>query len=552
VVDLKVYRWKIVEDFNSQRDYGKKIAPRIRGVLSLLEKDQILLSREFIEINKDKIMQFVRVKTDKAVQKAVEASFTVGVEIGMIKKLKGPSDGRIPHEEFCKIPDVSYWISQLNPSNIKNLHSKRSAKMGTRSIYSYKLWNFHCWLAGKSFEFSCMIPIEEGKFEQKKQKITLSGVDRLLHLYQEPNSNSRDFIKVIKTYLLDTKQHKDNKVKTVDLDSCAIKSFFRENDSEIDYSFNAKSTYKKKDLDQEEPTMTLEEFFTILTVGRPSITEKAVFLCKFHAGLDSSTLADRFNLYAFDQISRYFKSSDHNSWDLEKCPVPITLVRVKTNFKYTTFLDRDAIEALQKYLDERLKKTGQPMNADESLFLTKHNHPITEYWVERQFNRLATNAGLQRKLKGYKYKNKYASHELRDLLKSTLKVCGTSSDAADHFIGHSPKDTYDKEAKLFPEYLKAEFMKASRKINLFSNFSYNIMSNEDSLREQVESLTKRIALVEEEKEGEIRKKKRVKEIGDGRLWKILEFIELAQKRGNKISMSWDKSKPFYYPEDLDS
>ncbi len=36
------------------------------------------------------------------------------------------------------------------------------------------------------------------------------------------------------------------------------------------------------------------------------------------------------------------------------------------------------------------------------------------------------------------------SHELRDLLKSTLIDCGTRIDVADHVIGHKPKDSYEK------------------------------------------------------------------------------------------------------------
>ncbi|MCH8915769.1 MAG: tyrosine-type recombinase/integrase [Thaumarchaeota archaeon] len=483
---MKMYQWQIVHEFDPKKDYAQRIPPRIGGILSLLKKDETLLSREFTEKNKEKIIEFLRVKTDRAVQKAVEAAFAVGVKIGIIRKLKGPNDGRIPYEEFCKIPQVSYWLSQLNSSNIKNLNVPKSRRLGTRGIYAYKLWNFHCWLWGKTFEFYRMNQIDEDKFVRKRDKITLRGVDHLLELYQELNSNSIDFVKIIKTYLLDTKKHQDNRVKTVELDSCAIKSFFKENDSEINYSFNAKSSYKFTDSETEERIMSLEDFFTILTVGRPTVTEKAIFLCKFHRGLDSITLADRFNFQAFDQIALYFKSSNHNTWDLDKCPIPVTLVRVKTDFKHTGFLDRDAIESLQKYLDHRLEKTGLPMKADEPLFLTKHNHPITTAWMEKQFNKLATNAGLQKKLKGYQHMNKYISHELRDLLKSTLIATGVTADVADHCVGHKPKDTYEKQDRLYPEFMRGQYMKASGKLNLFSNLSNNMKGND----EQVNRVTK--------------------------------------------------------------
>lgn len=491
---MKTYHWHVVEEFDPKKDYGQRIPPRIQGILSLLQKDQTLLSRDFFESNKDKIKEFLQTKTDRAAHKAVEASFPVGVKIGIIKKLKGPNDGRISFEDFCNIPEVKYWLLQLRCSNIKNLILPSSKKLGTRGIYAYKLWSFHCWLSGKTFPFFRMVQINEDNFVRKKENKTLKGVDHFLKLYQEPNPNTIDFVKIIKSYLLDKEKHAGNRAKTVELDSCAIKSFFERSDSEINYSFNAKASYKITDSETEERIMSLEDFMKILTLGRPSLTEKAVFLCKFHRGLDSATLADRFNFQAFEQIVKHFKNSDHDAWDLDKCPVPVTLVRVKTDFRHTGFLDRDAIEALQKYLDDRLKKTEQPIKAGEPMFLTKHNCPITTAWIEKQFNKLATNAGLQKKLKGYQNMNKYISHELRDLLKSTLIACGASYDVADHCIGHMPKDTYEKQHKLYPEYLQDEFRKASRKLNLFSNISHYLKGNvpNESLNRKIEDQDKKI------------------------------------------------------------
>jgi len=54
--------------------------------------------------------------------------------------------------------------------------------------------------------------------------------------------------------------------------------------------------------------------------------------------------------------------------------------------------------------------------------------------------------GIQHRLKreGIMPKYQKESHELRDLLKSTLIDCGTRIDVADHVIGHKPKDSYEK------------------------------------------------------------------------------------------------------------
>ena len=40
----------------------------------------------------------------------------------------------------------------------------------------------------------------------------------------------------------------------------------------------------------------------IMTSGKPDAVEKAVFLAKFHSGLDASTLVDRFNSEAWPQL----------------------------------------------------------------------------------------------------------------------------------------------------------------------------------------------------------------------------------------------------------
>ena len=71
------------------------------------------------------------------------------------------------------------------------------------------------------------------------------------------------------------------------------------------------------------------------------------------------------------------------------------------------------------------------------------------------------------------------SHELRDLLKSTLIDSGCRRiDVADHVIGHKPKDSYEKQSVLYPETLRKEYAKASKRLNIFTKFS-NIVSGKD-------------------------------------------------------------------------
>ena len=69
---------------------------------------------------------------------------------------------------------------------------------------------------------------------------------------------------------------------------------------------------------------------------------------------------------------------------------------------------------------------------------------------------------------------KIHSHEVRDLLKSTLLVSGCAQYAADHVLGHSPRDSYEKQAALYPEKLRSEYAKASGRLNIFSSIERHL------------------------------------------------------------------------------
>jgi hypothetical protein len=83
-------------------------------------------------------------------------------------------------------------------------------------------------------------------------------------------------------------------------------------------------------------------------------------------------------------------------------------------------------------------------------------------------------------------------HEMRDLLKSTLIDSGVRYDLADHFIGHKFKDSYEKQDVLYPDTLRAEYSKASSRINIFSNFANYVKGyqNFETLKEEITQLRK--------------------------------------------------------------
>ena len=291
--------------------------------------------------------------------------------------------------------------------------------------------------------------------EKSRQKNS-KNVEELLDMLDQQHAGQKEIVRIVKQYLMDG-SHGDKKASYVTLMKSAIASYFEKNEQPIHITFNPKNTYSTE---RTEQRMTISDVMEFLTTGKPSVTEKALFLCKFHRGLDASTLADRFNYEAWGQMAEWFGSENHDSWDLGRCPVPIVLTRIKTDYKHTGFLERDAIEQLQRYLDYRKKKTGNPMGRDQPLFLNKFMRPITIHWIFDSFSRIAARAGIQEFVEwNGRRQYKMDSHELRDLLKSTLIDSGCRTDVADHVMGHKPKDSYEKQAVLYPETMRKEYAK---------------------------------------------------------------------------------------------
>ena len=162
------------------------------------------------------------------------------------------------------------------------------------------------------------------------------------------------------------------------------------------------------------------------------------------------------------------------SW---KMPVPIIQVRINTGYQYTALLHLDAISCIQKYLDYKIKRHGSH-NVNDPLFLNHYGNPITSNWISNRFFTLAERAGIQKNISKNQYK--IEAHEVRDLLKYTLIDAGCRMDIADHVIGHKPKDSYEKQTKLYPETLWKEYSKASKRLKIFTKFTSVVNGTDDS------------------------------------------------------------------------
>ena len=421
----------------------------------------------------DKYNSELDFKSKAVAKRTITVALKIAYESKSIQRIN-PNDQTAP-EWFKQLDTVSFWQAQLRGSRFKNI--KSPIYNGTKMQYLYQLWKFNKWLSGRGFTIHMLQSGSENSFIHKTEEKKFDNVEDLIRLLEQPFMDQKNVTKIIKQYLLD-EIHAAKKASYMTIIKSAIASYFEKNECQLHITFNPKNNHSTETA---EKSMSLSDLMEFLTTGRPSITEKTVFLCKFHRGLDVSTFVDRFNYEAWEQITKWFGSEHYDSWDLEKCPVPISLVRIKTDFKHTGYLERDSIEQLQRYMDYRKTKVQADMQNGQPLFLNKFNRPISTLWMFVRFSKISKRSGIQKftEFNGRK-QYKMDSHELRDLLKSTLIDSGCRIDVADHVIGHKPKDSYEKQSILYPETMRKEYAKASKRLNIFTKFSNIVSGNDDS------------------------------------------------------------------------
>ncbi len=355
---------------------------------------------------------------------------------------------------------VRFWVSQLNAPKARRV----AAAKGTRQSYSAALDAFNEWLHGREYPVRENIVVD-GRMEGRNARRSFSDVEDLLRFCEGSDHGAITAGRVLKQYLAHSADSGCS-LATALVRCSAVKSYFTAHDISVSAKVN-RNRHRPVDI-RGEARMSLVDIYKMVTSGKTDVMAKAIVMIKFQAGLDASTLADRFNFEAYQQIVRYFGIEDYEAWDLDKCPVPIRLVRVKTGMKYTTFIDRDAVVHLQDYMRWKELRYRKKHDIDRPLFVTQAGTPVSPGWISDAFSKAAVNAGIQRRISRGAYRVR--AHETRDLLKSTLLVSGCATYVADHVLGHYPRDSYEKQAILYPEALRREYAKASHLLNMFTGF----------------------------------------------------------------------------------
>jgi hypothetical protein len=238
--------------------------------------------------------------------------------------------------------------------------------------------------------------------------------------------------------------------------------------------------------------------------------DRSIILSMLQGGMDASTLTKSFNYLAFPQLVRHFGSEDWTYWDEAKAPVRVDLVRPKTDYRFYTFQDRDAVTALKDYLNARKSMFGpiriksppnpQLLATSDPIYLTDFGSPIRAHYVTNLFEFYGTRAGVNvapeervPMYKGARRRYPFRSHEVRDTLVTLGRRARVDIEVVNFFVGHDiDRYGYDKSPWDDVEHFSEQYSKLAPYLNIVSQ-------KESMIKEQVErGMGDRLKNLEEE------------------------------------------------------
>ena len=435
-------------------------SPRFAKVLELIPREGYVTLGLFMHLGR----------------KTASGGMTRACAVGILKRVP-------PYARIMKLDSVKFWCTQINDSGHRNTPKIHN----TRRLYLGSVARLDEWLRGRTFPSYEQAPPGSPQARQAVAK-SFGNVEDLVHYCMESDIGTWTAQRAMREYLA-SPGVSGTSASMQAIARAAIKSYFNAHDVVLNLP---KAKKQRAGPPQDDvPPMSLEDFYRMLQTGNPGIMMRTIILIALQSGIDASTFTDCFNHEGYAQLVRHFKTADYSAWDLDACPVPVKMVRVKTDRQYTTFIDRDAVDQLKKYLAWKEAKHGR-QDASKPLFMTKQNTPIHPMWLSTNFSKVAIRAGIQEKVSARVFKMR--AHAVRHLLKSTLKASGCAAYVADHVLGHAPRDAYEKEAILYPEEMRKEYAKASSRLNIISKVESNLNNPEDpeSMKAQIQELKAQI------------------------------------------------------------
>lgn len=248
--------------------------------------------------------------------------------------------------------------------------------------------------------------------------------------------------------------------------------------------------------------MTREDLQKIILSSND--TYQAVYLVMFQSAMGSGEFT-YFNKNGWEEIKPQLEA--------EKQRLKVTLPgrkHARNQRPYFTFIGKDGVTALKKYLNTKRGKIGE----GEAIILNERGDPITRDALESYFTRHAQKIGVIKRWTpkcgkcggATHYKRKYTPrpkrksyiaylcnkcgneikasdievpldvrykahpHEMRDLFRSEWELSPAKPVVAEFLMGHDiDQNSYNKFYKTNPEWVKEQYAEAEQFLNILSN-----------------------------------------------------------------------------------
>jgi len=207
---------------------------------------------------------------------------------------------------------------------------------------------------------------------------------------------------------------------------------------------------------------------------------QAVWVCLFQSGMGQDEFF-RWNESGYDVLVQQLRGNP------EQIRIDSTGRKQNKNmYEYYTFIGRDAITFIRKWLRKRGDAPGPIFTNQQGNAVNATS--ISHYWM-RKLRRL----GFVEKKSDYTG-NRYGLniHEIRDVFRSRWRLTEIDKDIAEFFMGHKDaldKLGYDKSPKHYPDFYEEKYHEAQPWLNVFTEDPQMVPAKElGSLRAEVARL----------------------------------------------------------------
>lgn len=260
--------------------------------------------------------------------------------------------------------------------------------------------------------------------------------------------------------------------------SC-VKSFVDRYEVPLTTAKNVYGTKRKKKNHRKQISLTDAKKL----LGKMSQRDRTINFLQIQSGMEIGAVLDKFNYIFFSQV---------------KPQLDTGCKRLKIEFDerkgngtwYYTYISRDGIHELRKWLEERKKiinslvmkgrKLPQSVINGEPIFITRSGEPLTSNNFVRHFNKMMN--------------GKVVTHMFRILFESEAKVPDRGIDRGiiKFFMGHITDiddvgGIYDKNPEIRQEIFEQEYAKLEPFINIYTSSVATMRA--DPLLQDIEQLT---------------------------------------------------------------